>query len=312
MRPMINGKLAGLRFAGCLVLMWSSWVGVARGEDPLAAERYSVKRTSGLVYAKLPSGDLTCDVYTPGAEGKRPCVLLIHGGGWAAGASWQMNYHARYLAERGYSVVSINYRLAPKHKFPAQLDDCVRAIQWMCEQEAARPFDMSRFAVMGYSAGAQLACLLSYRWAADPDTGDFVRLPDSVVIRAVVGGGTPADFRELPASSRALAYWLGGTRNELPEQYRIASPATFVTSECPATLLYHGQEDLLVPRESARKLFDKLQQAEVPAEYLELSEKGHVGAFFHRESLRDIERFLRAHIVAASRPAEAATESPKR
>ena len=76
----------------------------------------------------IDSGDLKheADIYVPPGEGPFPGVLMIHGGAWTSGTKGHMLAHARTVVAAGYTVMNINYRLAPKDKFPAQVDDCSR------------------------------------------------------------------------------------------------------------------------------------------------------------------------------------------
>ena len=84
------------------------------------------------VYGRPAGYRLRADLFLPTAHGPHPGLLLIHGGGWMGGSKVQMKWHAIRLAAQGYVVMSINYRLAPQFKFPAQIDDCRRALAWLC------------------------------------------------------------------------------------------------------------------------------------------------------------------------------------
>ncbi len=108
---------------------------------------------------------LTVDLYPPDGEGPHPGILFVHGGSWVAGSPLTHDKLARRLAERGYYVVSVDYALAPEHKHPEGLDDCVVAADWLAASAASLGIDASRLAIMGDSAGGNLAaatvhCLL--------------------------------------------------------------------------------------------------------------------------------------------------------
>ncbi|MGR6468894.1 alpha/beta hydrolase [Rhizobium sp. PAMB 3182] len=91
-------------------------------------------------------------------EGQTPVLLYIHGGGWSGGSIALNERAARELAaESGWSVLSISYRLAPAHPFPAGLDDCRQALAWLRREGPALDLDTDRIAVGGTSAGANLA-----------------------------------------------------------------------------------------------------------------------------------------------------------
>ena len=108
---------------------------------------------------------LTVDLYPPDGEGSHPGLLFVHGGSWVAGSPLTHDKLARRLAERGYYVVSVDYALAPEHKHPEGLDDCVVAADWLEAEAGSLGIDASRLAIMGDSAGGNLAaatlhCLL--------------------------------------------------------------------------------------------------------------------------------------------------------
>ncbi len=111
----------------------------------------------GHVIATRRGQPLTVDLYLSGGEGRRPAILFIHGGAWVAGSPLTHDKLAKRLAERGFFVASVDYALAPENRFPSGLDDCVRAADWLCAEAAALGGDPERLAIMGDSAGANLA-----------------------------------------------------------------------------------------------------------------------------------------------------------
>jgi acetyl esterase len=101
-------------------------------------------------------------VYTPAGDGPFPLVVFFHGGGWVAGTLETHDPYCRGLAtEAGAVVVSVDYRLAPEHKFPAGLEDCVAATEWVLEHVRELGGDASRVIVGGDSAGATLATVVA-------------------------------------------------------------------------------------------------------------------------------------------------------
>lgn len=105
-----------------------------------------------------PHGPIPVRLYDPGAGALAPCVVYIHGGGWVI---CDLDTHdsicRRLAAAGGFRVASVDYRLAPEHKFPVPLDDCVAALSWLGDHGAEWGIDPSRLAVAGDSAGANLA-----------------------------------------------------------------------------------------------------------------------------------------------------------
>lgn len=113
-----------------------------------------------------PAGPLPARVYTPAgaARGALPCLVYYHGGGWVFGDIEGVDAICRAVANRaGCKVVSIEYRLAPEHKFPAPLDDCYAALTWVAANGAQLNVDPTRLAVGGDSAGGNLAAAVTLR-----------------------------------------------------------------------------------------------------------------------------------------------------
>jgi acetyl esterase/lipase len=215
-----------------------------------------------------PDGEkLTIDIFRPGYEhGPLPGVLVIHGGSWQNGNSRDFVSLNGYLAARDYLVFAINYRLAPKWKFPAGRDDVLSAIAYLKVYAKELGLDPARLALFGRSAGGQLALLAAYT-ANEPS------------IRGVISVYGPTDLRygyENPAPKQlidtrgVLETYLGGTPANADEAYFAASPINFVQATSPPTLLIHGLHDGHVSPEESARLEAKLQQASVKHMFLRL------------------------------------------
>ncbi|HZA79622.1 MAG TPA: alpha/beta hydrolase [Acidimicrobiales bacterium] len=123
-----------------------------------------------------PAGDVPVRVYVPTAEpGPRPVIVYFHGGGWVIGDLETHDATVRSLAAAsGVTVVSVDYRLAPEHRFPAAVDDCLAAVRWVASPDgaAALGVDPVRLAVGGDSAGGNLAAVVAQHVR---DTGPALR-----------------------------------------------------------------------------------------------------------------------------------------
>lgn len=249
--------------------------------------------TYGQTYVERDSGPVKADVYVPRGEGPFPGVLVVHGGAWRMGNRAQLGGVAQLLAEHGFTAVAISYRLAPQYKFPAQIDDCKAAVRWMRTEAAKWKIDPERIGGFGYSAGAHLVSLLG---TTGPDDGlegaaDSATLP-STRLQAVAAGGAPCDFRILPPAEDFLAFWLGGSRGETPEQYRLASPASFVTPDDPPFFFFHGENDQLVPLMSPTQMRQELAAAGVAAELYVVPKLGHIACCMDRTAIDRAVAFL--------------------
>jgi acetyl esterase/lipase len=262
---------------------WLIFAAVALGNLPVggiaAATSYEIVRDR--VYAQPAGTPLHADICCPHGAGPFPAVLCIHGGAWLSGNKFHMATIGKLLAERGYTVVSINYRLAPQHKSPAQIDDCRQALHWMRKNAQEYKIDPDRLAAWGYSAGGHLAALLG---VTETD------------LKAVVAGGAPCDFCNLPLDSRWFAFWLGGSRRELPEVYYAASPAAFVSAGAPPFFFYHGESDSLVPLASPKEMAELLKRAKVPVTMYVVPGGGHIAAFFNKEAMNEAIKFLDTYV----------------
>lgn len=114
-----------------------------------------------IVYSKVADRELLLDAWVPNKEGTHAAVLVVHGGAWRSGDRKQLGGYANALAKRGFACFAIDYRLAPNHKFPAQIDDCREAVKWIRSHAAEYKVDPDKLGAIGYSAGGHLVCLLA-------------------------------------------------------------------------------------------------------------------------------------------------------
>lgn len=110
------------------------------------------------------AGSIPVRIYKVSAQSEQPVVVFFHGGGWVIGDLETHDGICRQLAiAADCTVVSVDYRLAPEHPFPASIDDCCEATQWVADNAASLGIDASRLAVAGDSAGGNLAACVSIR-----------------------------------------------------------------------------------------------------------------------------------------------------
>lgn len=129
----------------------------ARGLDELAGDPEVVARIENRKIS-VRSGEIPVRIYTPDGDGPFPGVVFLHGGGWVIGNLDTHDNICRAIARRaGAVVVSVDYRLAPEHTFPAALEDSVDATAWVADNCAALGIDPRRLVIAGDSAGANLA-----------------------------------------------------------------------------------------------------------------------------------------------------------
>lgn len=236
--------------------------------------------------SKTESKDLKCDVLVPAGKGPFPAVLMLHGGGWRSGTKLQIRGHAISVVQADFVVVAINYRHAPEFKWPAQLQDCHHALQWMTDNAEKYKIDPEQLAAWGYSAGGHLASFLAT--TSNSDVGK--KFP----IRAAVCGGGPVDLTQLPEDFPFLGYFLGGSRRQFPKRYAMASPITHLTKNDPPLFLFHGRQDYLVPIQGVEDMKKKADDLGVRCELAMVESKGHILTFFDQHSIDLGVRFLKS------------------
>ena len=208
-------------------------------------ERDTVRVVRGVAWAAPAGVPLTIDIYQPAAGGPHPSVVQIYGGSWQRGAPADDSAFAAYLAARGFVVFAVDYRHAPRWPWPAQIDDVRSVLGWIREHGGEYGGETSRMALLGRSAGAQLALIAAYQLGAPG-------------ISAVVSYYGPVDLtdgyrdppRPDPMDVRSIEVaLLGGTPDQAPDRYRQASPITYATRRAPPTLLiYGGRDHVVLPR----------------------------------------------------------------
>jgi acetyl esterase len=175
--------------------------------EPEPVDRIEEVRVPG------PRGPIDCRLYAPRHDEPLPALLYMHGGGWVVGDLDSHDSTCRALAVRaGCLVLSVDYRLAPEHRFPAAVEDAWAALEWLYDNAASIGADPSRIAVAGDSSGGNLAAVLA-RWSRDRGGP---RIAAQVLIYPVV------DFDLETPSYRAMGSGFGLTRDSMRwywEQY---------------------------------------------------------------------------------------------
>ncbi|MFP6664487.1 MAG: alpha/beta hydrolase [Deltaproteobacteria bacterium] len=250
-----------------------------------------------LPYVALDDGKRVADVYRPHSDVPLPAIVFVHGGSWTRGDRRRMERIARRAQERGYVAVNIEYRLAPEHRHPAQLEDVLDAVCWVRRNAAELGVDPERIGLWGYSAGAHLSMLAATR----SESGAAQRRCPGLgaEVQACVGGSTPTDLRSF-GDVLTLRNFLGGSPEEIAEVYEDASPILAVDEEYPPTFLYHGTADWIVDIEHSRRFRDALVALGVPVELVETDQGHFSGALFADESIGQAFDFLDRYLRGSS------------
>ncbi|MDB9822293.1 alpha/beta hydrolase [Deltaproteobacteria bacterium] len=252
------------------------------------------------------------DVYLPNeGEGPFPVIVFVHGGGFRSGdkADWQLGPILPAL-DKGYAIVSTNYRLSGEALFPAPINDLKAAVRWIRANAESHGLNPEKIAAWGGSAGGHLVSLLG-------TSGDIRELEDlslgnpkeSSRVQAVVDWFGPIDFLKLDEQHEKNGLGPGNHNKEnsqesallgkaitsVPELVKSANPETYITSDDPPFLIQHGTKDALVPVQQSINLAASLGKVigEKKVSLILLDGAGHGDdMFFTQENIDKVLSFL--------------------
>ena len=213
----------------------------------------------GIVFAERQGfRALELDLYRPteSADGLRPLLVFVHGGGWQQShrtrapretRDWSPGFFDR-LTAAGFVVATPAYRFSGEARFPAQLDDVVEALRWLHEASDELGVASDRRYLWGASAGGHLAALAALTKAAPAVAGVVCWYPITDLLAL-----------DLAATDSFEAALLGGPIGEHADLARAASPLTHVHAAAPPFLLQHGEADTWVPCDQSVRLAGALR-----------------------------------------------------
>jgi alpha-L-fucosidase 2 len=225
---------------------------------------------SNLVYGQADGQELRLDAGLPAGPGPFAGAILVHGGGWTSGDK-RVNFAPLFspLTRAGIAWFSINYRLAPKYRYPACLDDVQTAIRWVKAHAAEFRVDPARIALVGESSGGQLVEMAALR--AGPDT----RL--AAVVPFYAPCDLVAEMRRRGSLGRSMVALFGRPEfdTEMGHLMHDASPLHFVHPGLPPFLLVHGTSDRIVPYEQSVQFQAALRAAGVDCQLVSIANGPH-------------------------------------
>lgn len=223
-------------------------------------------------YAQAGGESLKLDAFAPEGKGPFPAVIFVHGGGWSAGDKTGGNDPLFVpLAKRGIAWFTINYRLAPKHNYPAPVEDVHSAVRWVKAHAAEFNIDPNRIALVGESAGGQLVAQAAVLANADEQVAAVVPFyaPVDFIADMERRGGLSTSMRGLFGRTEAKA-------DEATLQLlREASPINHIKPGLPPFLLVHGTGDMSVLYNWSPRFQSKLKAAGVECDLITIPDGLH-------------------------------------
>lgn len=254
---------------------------------PASSPYGEARAIRNIAYTTNATSRQNFDLYLPVTEKKPfPLIVWIHGGAWMMGSKeWD---NVKYLVKHGYAIATIDYRTTMEAPFPAQIQDCNTALNFILAHATEYGVQSQPFVIGGGSAGGHLALLLGLA----RQQADFGANP-AIKPAAILDFFGPADLLKMEDDLAAIHSEKGiqlfrnavpkllGTPLPLdPAKAKYASPMTYLATNSPPVLILQGSIDDLVPCVQSQRLHAALDQAGVPNRYIEVAGAGHDGPRF--------------------------------
>lgn len=224
----------------------------------------SVKIIRDITYRNVERNQIKLDLYQPVKTPLKPTpvIICIHGGAWFCGDKSQYRKLGIHLAETGYTCVSINYRLSREAKYPACLEDCREAINWIIKHSKEYHLNPNQMVLVGDSAGAYMASITGL---TNPD-----RYKSIICYYGVF------DLKDLITQTpRAIIATTLLFRSRDQALYRNASPINYVSPDAPPFLFIHGDHDTVVPISQSLKMKRALEKNRTKTEFITVVNADH-------------------------------------
>lgn len=268
---------------------------------------YQVDAHRDQVFSNAGGKPRLADLYLPqGVRGKIPVILWVHGGGWRLGDRRLAPELTRFFAQRGFAMISFDYRLSDEAIFPAQVDDVKTAVRWARSIASQYSLDPDRVGLWGSSAGGHLSACAALSNEDQFLSGEHSGWTSDVSV--VVDGYGPTDFSRMDADrlltpsrgtdaetqivkpavptgdvSSYESRLIGKAVSTSPVEVQLANPVNYIGRNAPPFLILHGQSDPLVPWQQSWLLFEALANAGHEATLVLLEKLEH--GFFNNNGL---------------------------
>ncbi len=263
-------------------------IGVLLASGAVFAQGVTVEKD--VVYGHAGGVDLKMDIAKPPtSDTSLPALVCIHGGAWQTGSKDGYAPFIERFATNGYVTAAVEYRFAPEHPWPAQIEDVKCAVRYLRANAKELNINPDKIAALGDSAGGHLALLLGLMDTGDGLEGDGGNPGVSSKVQAVINLFGPTDmriWRVLPEAEEEFKKNTGKGTDEIlqdlvgtidrtaPVMAQI-SPIVYVNEGDPPILTFHGTKDPIVPFEQAPLLHAALKKAGIQERLVEMEGAGH-------------------------------------
>lgn len=274
----------------------------------IAEDRFEIQVSRDIEFAKVDGHSLKLDLYRPVNASSPPLVVWVHGGAWRAGSKDSMPLGE--LVRRGFAIASVDYRLSPVAKFPAQVHDCKAAIRFLRATEKQYGYNASKIGIAGSSAGGHLVAEIGVT-NGHPELEGTVgkHLDQTSSVQAVVDYYGPTNFLTILKQSTphglsvrvpALQLLLGSPPEENLALAKLASPVFHVDKDDPPLLMIHGDQDPQVPINQSHELHGVFKELGLTVSLEVVHSGAHGGPQFYDDSrINLVEHFFARHLGQA-------------
>ena len=257
-------------------------------------------------FARPGGVSLTLDAFVPEGDGPFPTCILVHGGGFTKGDKTTfIKPLFEPLSKAGFVWFTINYRLAPANRFPANIEDTEAAIRWVKAHAKEYKVDAKRIAIIGESAGGHIVSLVG------------VRAKGETSVAAVVPFYAPHDLELQVKSRNALGpsmealFGLTELNDAAWKVLRDASSTSYLRKDLPPYLLIHGDKDDKVPYEQSVQFQQKMKAIGARCDFITIKDGGHgmggwdkLGSDYKEQMIAWLKKTLAATGATGAAPGE--------
>ncbi|MFC3122893.1 alpha/beta hydrolase fold domain-containing protein [Agaribacter flavus] len=297
-------KVCSLLTGLCLVMAFtcSTVHAFESDENNQAVLEHGLLVTKNIAYASYDKGEVHLDLYQPAGKDVYPGVVLVHGGGWSGGSRHAPGYikTAIELAQRGYVVANLDYRLAGEAAFPAAVIDVASAVRWLRANASKYKVNPDKIVGIGGSAGGHLLAMVATNDHSKKfvDPNHYPQISQQLQASIILGSGVDqVDIVHEFGNNENQILFFGGKYQQVPETYREGSPITHVSPNMRPIYMIDGSLDL--PGWRYKKFRKRLHQAGVTHQFdiVEGAKHGEwIGDKFRAQYIDLYEQFFKKYL----------------